>query len=424
MPIGPPEGFLDITNATLRTSVVGISNTGPTGELSVGSNLHVNTTASNVLQVVGNVSAHNMTLGEIRMIPAHGLENVTEVGNTTPFTVSFSNATTGLATTSNLHVGGTLKVGTVEFENPLSLAAVSLVSNTTPYTIEFSNAATGIATTANVDVGGELVVSGNATVSSNLTVSGNATVTGDLNVSGALGILDAIYPVGTVIDRATAITDTHLNGKYKAFLAAPDQEWELVDDGSNTVVLENLLQSGETTSFCGRATLTPATATQKLPGGASGGSRVFTVLTGSEITNFTPVLGTKKVKYSFQFHHAHHDPDGLANYLMEFKIDSGSWTTILDTSVSAFASNHYNAITEVAWVITLDDVDDGSSGRTPAVRPVIGIRVLGCEYSSAHEAQVHNSKYHGAADANHFRPPLLEVKCLGPVSILKYKRTV
>jgi len=65
MPIGTPEGFLDITNATLRTSVVGISNTGPTGELSVGSNLHVNTTASNVLQVVGNVSAHNMTLGEI-----------------------------------------------------------------------------------------------------------------------------------------------------------------------------------------------------------------------------------------------------------------------------------------------------------------------------------------------------------------------
>jgi hypothetical protein len=34
--------------------------------------------------------------------------------------------------------------------------------------------------------------------------------------------------VGTIIDRATAITDTHLNGKYKAFLAAPEQEWEVV----------------------------------------------------------------------------------------------------------------------------------------------------------------------------------------------------
>ena len=270
----------------------------------------------------------------------------------------------------------------------------------------------------------DITISGNATVSSNLTVSGNATVTGDLNVSGALGILDAIYPVGTVIDRATAITDTHLNGKYKAFLAAPNQEWELVDNGSNTVVLENLLQSGETNSFCGRATLTPATTTQKLPGGASGGVIEFVVITGSEITNFTPVLGTKKVKYSFQFHHAHHDVDGLANYQLEVKIDSGSWTTVPDTSVSAFASNYYNAITEMAWVITLDDIDDVSSGRTTAVRPVLGIRVKGIEFSTAHEAQVHNSKYHDGVNSNHFRPPLLEVKCLGPKANLEYKRTV
>ena len=297
MPIGTPEGFLDITNATLRTSVVGISNTGPTGELSVGSNLHVDTTASNVLQVVGNVSVHNMTLGEIRMLPAHGLENVTEVGNTTPFTVSFSNATTGLATTSNLHVGGTLKIGTVEFENPLSLAAVSLVSNTTPYTIEFSNAATGLATTANVDVGGELTVSGNATVSSNLTVgeeltvSGNTTVTGDLVVGGA-SLVNAIYPVGTLIDRATAITDTHPNGKYKAFLAAPNQEWELVDNGSNTL-LEYLTQDGTTTSFCGRATLVPATGAQSL-------SSSLGPVTGTTITDFVPVLGTTKLKISCQ----------------------------------------------------------------------------------------------------------------------------
>ena len=119
-----------------------------------------------------------------------------------------------------------------------------------------------------------------------------------------------------------------------------------------------------------------------------------------------------------------HDINGLANYQIELKIDSGSWTTVPDTSVSAFAHDYYNAITEIAWVITLDDIDDVSSGRTTAVRPVIGIRVKGKEFDSNHEAQVHNSKYHGAVDANHFRPPLLEVKCLGPVSILKYKRTV
>jgi hypothetical protein len=165
MPIGTPEGFLDITNATLRTSVVGISNTGPTGELSVGSNFHVNTTASNVLQVVGNVSSHHMTIGEISLVPAHGLENVTEVGNTTPYTVSFSNATTGLATTSNLHVGGSLKVGVIDFFNPgLTLATVTNNSNVTPYTVDLRNATTGLVTTANVIVGKDLQVAGNVSL--------------------------------------------------------------------------------------------------------------------------------------------------------------------------------------------------------------------------------------------------------------------
>jgi hypothetical protein len=165
MPIGTPEGFLDITNATLRTSVVGISNTGPTGELSVGSNLHVDTTASNVLQVVGNVSSHHMTLGEVSLVPAHGLENVTEVGNTTPYTVSFSNATTGLATTSNLHVGGSLKVGVIDFVNPgLTLATVTNNSNVTPYTVDLRNATTGLVTTANVIVGKDLQVAGNVSL--------------------------------------------------------------------------------------------------------------------------------------------------------------------------------------------------------------------------------------------------------------------
>ena len=181
MPIGTPEGFLDITNATLRTSVVGISNTGPTGELSVGSNLHVNTTASNVLQVVGNVSSHSMTLGEISLVPAYGLENVTEVGNTTPHTVSFSNATTGLATTSNLHVGGSLKVGVIDFFNPgLTLATVTNNSNVTPYTVDLRNATTGLVTTSNVVVGKDLQVAGNVSltgsVTSNLHLASNLEV--------------------------------------------------------------------------------------------------------------------------------------------------------------------------------------------------------------------------------------------------------
>ena len=121
-----------------------------------------------------------------------------------------------------------LKLGTLRLTPSYGLDAVANVSNSTTHTLELSNATTGLVTTSNVVVGKDLQVAGDATVSSNLTVSGNATVTGDLNVSGALGILDAIYPVGSIIDRATAITDIHSDGKFKAFLAAPNQRWELL----------------------------------------------------------------------------------------------------------------------------------------------------------------------------------------------------
>jgi hypothetical protein len=77
---------------------------------------------------------------------------------------------------TNLELGGTLIMGTVNVEAQHSLEAITATGNTTPLTIEFSNATTGIVTTGNVEVGKELTVAGNATVSSNLTVSGNVEV--------------------------------------------------------------------------------------------------------------------------------------------------------------------------------------------------------------------------------------------------------
>ena len=75
---------------------------------------------------------------------------------------------------TNLELGGTLIMGTVNVEAQHSLEAITATGNTTPLTVEFSNATTGIVTTSNVEVGGELTVSGNVEVSGELTVSGNA----------------------------------------------------------------------------------------------------------------------------------------------------------------------------------------------------------------------------------------------------------
>src|SRR5210317_585562 len=111
MPITAPEGYLDISNATLRgseiitTSNVGIMNANPTVSLSVGSNLHVNAYSSNVLEVNGNVVAEGLKLGFIEILPSYDLAAVSNVGNVTQSTIQFSNATTAFVTTANVEVG-------------------------------------------------------------------------------------------------------------------------------------------------------------------------------------------------------------------------------------------------------------------------------------------------------------------------------
>jgi hypothetical protein len=77
---------------------------------------------------------------------------------------------------TNLELGGTLIMGTVNVESQHSLEAITATGNTTPVTVEFQNADTSLVASGNVEVGGELTVTGNATVSSNLTVSGNVEV--------------------------------------------------------------------------------------------------------------------------------------------------------------------------------------------------------------------------------------------------------
>ena len=268
----------------------------------------------------------------------------------------------------------------------------------------------------------DITISANATVSSNLTVSGNATVTGDLNVSGALGILDAIYPVGTVIDRATAITDTHPNGKYKAFLTAPNQEWELVDNGSNTV-LEYLTQDGTTTSFCGRATLIPATGAQSL-------STTLAPVTGTTITDFVPIVGTTKIRISCQIMCSYADIDALWHFRWQLKEGSGSWTDVTKSSVSIYTRDFPVLPVDISWILSLSDtVNDFSNGRTTSVRPTLNFRLLGRDYSDSHDGDVHLTDYHFTVDGDvtHtsvFRPPILDVISYGSeTQPIKYERT-
>ena len=57
-----------------------------------------------------------------------------------------------------------MSMGTVTVRAQHELSAITATGNTTPHTVEFQNAETGIVTTANVEVGKDLTVSGNVAV--------------------------------------------------------------------------------------------------------------------------------------------------------------------------------------------------------------------------------------------------------------------
>ena len=108
------------------------------------------------LRVTGNVHTDVLKLGAIEFQPT---------GSEVTGTVNFTNVTTGVTTSSNLNVGGTLQLGTVEVvATTHTLANTTALGNVTPHTIEVSNVTTGLVTTANVSVGRDLTVTGNVAV--------------------------------------------------------------------------------------------------------------------------------------------------------------------------------------------------------------------------------------------------------------------
>ena len=195
MPIYSPTGFLDVTNATLRgskivtTSNVGIANLDPLNTLSVGSNLQVEDTGSNVLTIHGNAAMTAVTLGAVHVAPVYDLEVVTNLGNTVSNTVQFTNDTTGFVSTANIEIGTNnlfvdTTTGEVTVGNKLDVSDAH-ASNLTVASALYANAATGRVGVHTTNPGNfALDVHGSANVGA-LTAT-DVTVTGNLAVAGEL----------------------------------------------------------------------------------------------------------------------------------------------------------------------------------------------------------------------------------------------
>jgi hypothetical protein len=119
--------FTNTDNSFVTSGNVGVSNTNPTADLCVGSNVVIDDTNLNKIDVVGNVACYQLNLGSVEILPAYSLENVTQISNTTTRTISFNNSTLAFDTqkmagigiipssadvgVSGLHVDGHLRLG-------------------------------------------------------------------------------------------------------------------------------------------------------------------------------------------------------------------------------------------------------------------------------------------------------------------------
>ena len=231
-------------------------------------------------------------------------------------------------------------------------------------------------------------------------------------------ILDAVYPIGMVVT---------MGANWAGF---EGQTWQLVDNGSNVVPLEYLSQFGDTTSYCGRATLVPAVARSgELPGMPL---TMYNIpIEGTEIQDFTPVIGTTKICLTTKIQLSQDDAQCIANFRFELKEGSGPWTEISQsTAVFRAHSAEPNDVFDVYTVIYLgDSTNDLSLGRTSTVRPTLSFRVLGREYSTTYEMRVNETRFNLLADnsTSHdtiFKPPLIKVVSVGPeTQAITYERT-
>tara|TARA_R110001599_G_scaffold168099_1_gene357919 strand:- start:2290 stop:4581 length:2292 start_codon:yes stop_codon:yes gene_type:complete len=131
------------------------------------------------LKVSGNIQTDVMKLGAIEFAPP---------ASDVPGTVNFTNVTTGVTTSSNLNVGGTLMLGSVELVTATAALEQTVnLGNVTSNTVQFTNATTGIVATGNVEaskfIGDGSLLTGITTIESNVDLIRNTDNTAFINLN-------------------------------------------------------------------------------------------------------------------------------------------------------------------------------------------------------------------------------------------------
>tara|TARA_B100001175_G_scaffold285999_1_gene267414 strand:+ start:13677 stop:15896 length:2220 start_codon:yes stop_codon:yes gene_type:complete len=163
------------------------------------------------LKVSGNIQTDVMKLGAIEFAPP---------ASDVPGTVNFTNVTTGVTTSSNLNVGGTLMLGSVELVTATAALEQTVnLGNVTSNTVQFTNATTGIVATGNVEaskfIGDGSLLTGITTIESNVDLIRNTDNTAFINLNSNV-VTEFPRSKKLIKYPRVALTQNALNNGYTA----------------------------------------------------------------------------------------------------------------------------------------------------------------------------------------------------------------
>ena len=209
--------FENDETAFVTLANVGIINTNPTSDLCIGSNVVFYDDGYDTLQVKGNVNAYEFHMQSITILPGYGLENVTEISNTTPNTISITNSTLSLITDSKVGIGiapTTLDVGAsgLHVDGHVRLGGAAGSNENQQLYVKSGGALGVMANTDDTDnQNTSLLLQSGATNNSNITLDGNST---DKYISFGTNTLERmrITDDGLGVSTTTPSSNLHVEG--------------------------------------------------------------------------------------------------------------------------------------------------------------------------------------------------------------------
>jgi hypothetical protein len=270
------SNVMELQNATslITTGKVGIMNAAPQHDLSVGANLYVEDVGSNVLTVEGNISAHQITLGTIEIVPSYGLENVTNVSNISYQTLILSNAQTAFVSTGKAGIGiepdaGDVGVSGLHVDGHLRLGGAADNTDEESMDIKAAGALNVLANESDTDnTNTGLLLRAGGVNESNITMYGDLSTADKQYMSFATRSEERMR-----IDRHGNVSIGHTAGNYMFDVAgdANVQSLTVQDLTINTIGLsvlydvDNILENGNVTTnvlTVGKVTVTDPTLAQ------------------------------------------------------------------------------------------------------------------------------------------------------------------